>query len=55
MSLEAKRGIVCLQYLTASFFMWQLLDWLLGEGHSALLRRAELKTFVDMHGNKVSV
>ncbi|XP_056160274.1 DUF21 domain-containing protein At5g52790-like [Syzygium oleosum] len=28
------------------------LDWLLGKGHSALLRRAELKMFVDMHGNK---
>ncbi|XP_056160265.1 DUF21 domain-containing protein At2g14520-like [Syzygium oleosum] len=28
------------------------LDWLLGKGHSALLRRAELKMFVDMHGNQ---
>ncbi|CAK9176917.1 unnamed protein product [Ilex paraguariensis] len=30
----------------------QLLDLLLGKGHSALLRRAELKTLVDMHGNE---
>ncbi|XP_023552286.1 DUF21 domain-containing protein At5g52790 [Cucurbita pepo subsp. pepo] len=30
----------------------KILDWLLGKGHSTLLRRAELKTFVDMHGNK---
>ncbi|XP_020540781.1 DUF21 domain-containing protein At5g52790 [Jatropha curcas] len=27
----------------------KLLDWILGEKHSALLRRAELKTLVDMH------
>ncbi|KAH9646798.1 DUF21 domain-containing protein [Citrus sinensis] len=31
----------------------KLLDWLLGKRHSALLRRAELKTLVDMHGNEV--
>ncbi|KAL7229869.1 hypothetical protein ACSBR2_008425 [Camellia fascicularis] len=30
----------------------KLLDWLLGKGHSALLRRAELKILVDMHGNE---
>ncbi|KAH9646803.1 DUF21 domain-containing protein [Citrus sinensis] len=30
----------------------KLLDWLLGKRHSALLRRAELKTLVDMHGNE---
>uniref|UniRef100_A0A2N9IN11 CNNM transmembrane domain-containing protein n=1 Tax=Fagus sylvatica TaxID=28930 RepID=A0A2N9IN11_FAGSY len=30
----------------------ELLDWLLGKGHSALYRRAELKTLVDMHANK---
>ncbi|KAK1272889.1 DUF21 domain-containing protein [Acorus gramineus] len=29
----------------------KLLDWLLGKGHVALMRRAELKTLVDMHGN----
>lgn len=26
---------------------------MLGKGHAALLRRAELKTFVDFHGNEV--
>lgn len=31
----------------------QVLDYMLGKGHSALLRRAELKTFVDFHGNEV--
>ncbi|GMI75548.1 hypothetical protein like AT5G52790 [Hibiscus trionum] len=30
----------------------KLLDWLLGKRHSALLRRAELKTLVDMLGNE---
>eukprot|EP01018_Ginkgo_biloba_P037508 Gb_24735 [translate_table: standard] len=31
----------------------QLLDLLLGKGHVALFRRAELKTLVDLHGNEV--
>eukprot|EP00252_Welwitschia_mirabilis_P021825 TRINITY_DN5715_c0_g1_i3.p1 TRINITY_DN5715_c0_g1~~TRINITY_DN5715_c0_g1_i3.p1 ORF type:complete len:437 (-),score=57.81 TRINITY_DN5715_c0_g1_i3:455-1765(-) len=30
----------------------KLLDFLLGEGHVALFRRAELKTLVDLHGNE---
>ncbi|CAK7338734.1 unnamed protein product [Dovyalis caffra] len=30
----------------------KLLDLILGEKHSAVLRRAELKTLVDMHGNE---
>ncbi|XP_021890435.1 DUF21 domain-containing protein At2g14520-like isoform X4 [Carica papaya] len=30
----------------------KLLDFLLGEGHDALFRRAELKTLVDLHGNE---
>ncbi|KAL8199754.1 hypothetical protein R6Q57_013322 [Mikania cordata] len=30
----------------------KLLDWILGKERSALLRRAELKTLVDMHGDK---
>ncbi|VVA15581.1 PREDICTED: DUF21 domain-containing [Prunus dulcis] len=30
----------------------KLLDFLLGHGHVALFRRAELKTLVDMHGNE---
>ncbi|PHT48432.1 DUF21 domain-containing protein [Capsicum baccatum] len=29
-----------------------VLDWMLGKGHVVLLRRAELKTFVDFHGNE---
>ncbi|KAK6925878.1 CNNM, transmembrane domain, partial [Dillenia turbinata] len=35
-----------------SYPISKLLDCLLGKGHSALLRRAELKTLVDMHGNE---
>ncbi|KAK3012004.1 hypothetical protein RJ639_011262, partial [Escallonia herrerae] len=30
----------------------KLLDFLLGHGHVALFRRAELKTLVDLHGNE---
>ncbi|KAK4782635.1 hypothetical protein SAY86_007009 [Trapa natans] len=30
----------------------KLLDFLLGKGHEALFRRAELKTLVDLHGNE---
>ncbi|KAH7520342.1 hypothetical protein FEM48_Zijuj08G0133800 [Ziziphus jujuba var. spinosa] len=30
----------------------KLLDFLLGKGHDALFRRAELKTLVDFHGNE---
>ncbi|WCJ36728.1 hypothetical protein M5689_017909 [Euphorbia peplus] len=30
----------------------KLLDWVLGKKHSALLRRAELRTLIDMHGNE---
>ena len=35
------------------FVHFQLLDYLLGHGHVALFRRAELKTLVNMHGNEV--
>ncbi|OIT06431.1 duf21 domain-containing protein [Nicotiana attenuata] len=30
----------------------KILDYLLGKGHKSLFRRAELRTLVDMHGNK---
>ncbi|KAG8638369.1 DUF21 domain-containing protein At2g14520 isoform X1 [Manihot esculenta] len=30
----------------------KLLDWMLGKEHSALLRRAELKTLVDLHADE---
>lgn len=42
-------------YLILIIVSIQLLDWLLGKGHFALMRRAELKTLVDMHGNEVSI
>ncbi|CAL1371106.1 unnamed protein product [Linum trigynum] len=38
--------------LKCLFKHYQLLDYVLGKKHSALLRRAELKTLVDLHGNK---
>ncbi|XP_057434946.1 DUF21 domain-containing protein At1g47330-like isoform X2 [Lotus japonicus] len=30
----------------------KVLDWMLGKGQAALLKRAELKTFVNFHGNE---
>ncbi|KAL2334796.1 hypothetical protein Fmac_016009 [Flemingia macrophylla] len=30
----------------------KVLDWVLGKEHSVLLRRSELKTFVDLHANE---
>ncbi|KAI3854146.1 hypothetical protein MKX03_022159 [Papaver bracteatum] len=30
----------------------KMLDWMLGKGHGVILRRAELMTFVDFHGNE---
>ncbi|XP_056694331.1 DUF21 domain-containing protein At2g14520 isoform X2 [Spinacia oleracea] len=38
--------------LPISYPISKLLDCLLGKGHSALLRRSELKTFVDLHANE---
>ncbi|KAI3458090.1 hypothetical protein Pfo_014753 [Paulownia fortunei] len=35
-----------------SYPVSKVLDWLLGENHSAILRRPELKTLVDLHGVK---
>ncbi|XP_021890434.1 DUF21 domain-containing protein At2g14520-like isoform X3 [Carica papaya] len=40
------------EYLITGLVLHQLLDFLLGEGHDALFRRAELKTLVDLHGNE---
>ncbi|XP_031737968.1 DUF21 domain-containing protein At5g52790 isoform X2 [Cucumis sativus] len=56
LSVGAKLSVVVrvlvLVLFPLSYPISKLLDWLLGKGHFALLRRAELKTFVDMHGNK---
>ncbi|KAF5451168.1 hypothetical protein F2P56_031454 [Juglans regia] len=42
--------LLVLVFFPLSYPISKLLDWLLGKGHSELLRRAELKTLVDMHG-----
>ncbi|XP_022768978.1 DUF21 domain-containing protein At1g47330-like [Durio zibethinus] len=39
-------------FLPISYPISKVLDWMLGKGHAVLLRRAELKTFVDFHGNE---
>ncbi|KAK8975694.1 hypothetical protein V6N11_021544 [Hibiscus sabdariffa] len=39
-------------FFPISYPISKVFDWMLGKGHAALLRRAELKTFVDFHGNE---
>ncbi|KAF3439099.1 hypothetical protein FNV43_RR17374 [Rhamnella rubrinervis] len=45
------RILVCICFPVA-YPISKLLDFLLGKGHDALFRRAELKTLVDLHGNE---
>ncbi|KAL6513122.1 DUF21 domain-containing protein [Orobanche gracilis] len=45
------RILVCICFPIA-YPISKLLDLLLGHGHRALFRRAELKTLVDLHGNE---
>ncbi|KAL1812078.1 hypothetical protein ACET3Z_022143 [Daucus carota] len=45
------RVLVCICFPVA-YPISKLLDYLLGHGHVALFRRAELKTLVDLHGNE---
>ncbi|KAJ0967849.1 hypothetical protein J5N97_024766 [Dioscorea zingiberensis] len=44
--------VLLLVFFPIAYPISKLLDSLLGKGHFALLRRAELKTLVDMHGNE---
>ncbi|KAL6003703.1 DUF21 domain-containing protein [Asimina triloba] len=44
--------ILLVVFFPLSYPISKLLDSLLGKGHVALMRRAELKTLVDMHGNE---
>ncbi|KAA8539964.1 hypothetical protein F0562_026656 [Nyssa sinensis] len=44
--------VLVIVFFPISYPISKLLDFLLGKEHSALLRRAELKTLVDMHGNE---
>ncbi|XP_039163280.1 DUF21 domain-containing protein At5g52790 isoform X2 [Eucalyptus grandis] len=44
--------LLLLVFLPISYPTSKMLDWLLGRAHSALYRRAELKTLVDLHANK---
>ncbi|KAF8406169.1 hypothetical protein HHK36_008249 [Tetracentron sinense] len=45
------RVLVCICFPVA-YPISKLLDYLLGNGHVSLFRRAELKTLVDFHGNE---
>ena len=47
----AVRGLQLLTF-PISWPLAKLLDWLLGEQHGALLRRAQLTAFVDLHAEK---
>lgn len=47
--------LVILEFHSFFHYVVQVLDWMLGKGHAVLLRRAELKTFVDFHGNEVLI
>ncbi|XP_043708574.1 DUF21 domain-containing protein At1g47330-like isoform X3 [Telopea speciosissima] len=44
--------VLLLLFFPVAYPISKLLDWMLGKGHAVLLRRAELKTFVDFHGNE---
>ncbi|CAN6302488.1 unnamed protein product [Urochloa humidicola] len=44
--------VLLILFFPVAYPISKLLDRLLGKGHFALMRRAELKTLVDMHGNE---
>ncbi|PIA52652.1 hypothetical protein AQUCO_01000490v1 [Aquilegia coerulea] len=44
--------VLLVLFFPVAYPISKVLDWMLGKGHAALLRRAELKTFVDFHGNE---
>ncbi|PKI63503.1 hypothetical protein CRG98_016170 [Punica granatum] len=44
--------LLLLIFFPVAYPISKVLDWLLGRAHSALYRRAELKTLVDLHANE---
>ncbi|KAG5033884.1 hypothetical protein AAZX31_04G031700 [Glycine max] len=44
--------VLLIVFFPLSYPISKVLDWMLGKGHAALLKRAELKTFVNFHGNE---
>ncbi|KAG5030635.1 hypothetical protein JHK85_014617 [Glycine max] len=44
--------VLLIVFFPFSYPISKVLDWMLGKGHAALLKRAELKTFVNFHGNE---
>ncbi|KAH1232482.1 DUF21 domain-containing protein [Glycine soja] len=45
--------VLLIVFFPLSYPISKVLDWMLGKGHAALLKRAELKTFVNFHGNEL--
>ncbi|KAE9586758.1 hypothetical protein Lal_00004537 [Lupinus albus] len=45
-------NVLLVVFYPISYPISKVLDWMLGKGHAALLKRAELKTFVNFHGNE---
>ncbi|XP_057975688.1 DUF21 domain-containing protein At1g47330 isoform X2 [Malania oleifera] len=44
--------VLLMMFFPIAYPISKVLDWMLGKGHAVLLRRAELKTFVNFHGNE---
>ncbi|CAN1835790.1 DUF21 domain-containing protein At1g47330 [Linum perenne] len=44
--------VLVIVFYPVAYPISKVLDWMLGKGHAALLRRAELKTFVNFHANE---
>lgn len=44
--------VLLIVFFPIAYPISKILDWLLGKGHFALMRRAELRTLVDFHGNE---
>ncbi|KAK1323839.1 DUF21 domain-containing protein [Acorus calamus] len=44
--------ILLMVFFPVAYPISKMLDWMLGKGHAVLLRRPELKTFMNFHGNE---
>ncbi|KAK1274842.1 DUF21 domain-containing protein [Acorus gramineus] len=44
--------VLLMVFFPVAYPISKMLDWMLGKGHAVLLRRPELKTFMNFHGNE---